>query len=205
MSNINLLPWREVLKARKDRSFYTNMLIVLIVATIIGACAYVGVLQMVERQKERNNYLTTEIKKLDDKISKISSLKADIQSMLQRMDTINRLQESRNQVVHLLNDLPSFVSSGIYLDKVAFKDGMVNVTGATEAHLRVVSMIRAIEASPWLKNPVIKDIVSQRNSNSVVAAAAAKFGLNLNNFDLSFSVPYSKEQTEVSAKNRGRR
>ncbi len=205
MSNINLLPWREVLKARKDRSFYTTALVVLIIAAIIGACAYLGVSYMVDRQQQRNEYLSREIQKLDDKISKISSLKADIQSMLQRMDTINRLQESRNQVVHLLNDLPSFVSSGIYLDKVAFKDGMVNVTGATEAHLRVVSMIRAIEASPWLKNPVIKDIVSQRNSNSVVAAAAAKFGLNLNNFDLSFAVPYSKEQTEVSTKNRGRR
>jgi type IV pilus assembly protein PilN len=205
MSNINLLPWREVLKARKDRSFYTTALVVLIIAAVIGACAYLGVSYMVDRQQQRNEYLSREIQKLDDKISKISSLKADIQSMLQRMDTINRLQESRNQVVHLLNDLPSFVSSGIYLDKVAFKDGMVNVTGATEAHLRVVSMIRAIEASPWLKNPVIKDIVSQRNSNSVVAAAAAKFGLNLNNFDLSFAVPYSKEQTEVSTKNRGRR
>jgi Tfp pilus assembly protein PilN len=108
-------------------------------------------------------------------------------------------------VVHLLNDLPTIVSSGIYLDKVAFKDGRVNVSGATEAHLRVVTMIRAIEASTWLKNPVIKDIVATRNSNSVVAAAAAKFGLNLNNFDMSFMVPYSKEQTEVTNKTRGRR
>ena len=205
MSNINLLPWREELKARRDRSFYTTLIVIAVIAALIGCAGYFAVQQKIEMQNERNRFLEAEIKKLDDKISKISTLKADIQSMLQRMDTINRLQESRNQTVHLLNDLPSFVSSGIYLDKVAFKDGRVSVTGATEAHLRVVSMIRAIEASPWLKNPVIKDIVSKKNSNSVVASAAAKFGLNLNNFDLSFSVPYSKEQTDVSVKNRGRR
>ncbi len=205
MSNINLLPWREVLKARRDKNFYTQLSIVAIVAVLIGIAGYFAVDEMVKMQQERNAYLRAEIKTLDDKISKISSLKDDIQSMLQRMDTINRLQESRNQVVHLLNDLPTFVSSGIYLDKVSFKDGTVNVNGATEAHLRVVSMIRSIEASPWLKNPTIKDIVSKRNSNSVVAAAAAKFGLNLNNFDLSFSVPYSKEQTSTNNKNRGRR
>lgn len=205
MSNINLLPWREVLKSRKDKSFYTYLGVVVVIAVLCGMAGLFTLDWMIDRQGQRNAYLEQEIRKLDDKISKISTLKADIQSMLQRMDTINRLQESRNQVVHLLNDLPTFVSSGIYLDKVAFKDGRVNVSGATEAHLRVVTMIRAIEASTWLKNPVIKDIVSKRNSNSVVAAAAAKFGLNLNNFDMSFMVPYSKEQTEVTNKTRGRR
>lgn len=205
MSNINLLPWREELKSRRDKSFIVQLAVVVIIGILIACGGYFAVEQMISNQEERNAYLTAEIKKLDDKISKISTLKQDIQNMLRRMDTINRLQESRNQVVHLLNDLPTFVSSGIYLDRVSFGNGQVQVNGATEAHLRVVSMIRAIEASPWLKNPVIKDIVSGRNSNSVVAAAAAKFGLNLNNFDLSFSVPFSQEQNKVDAKNRGRR
>ncbi len=205
MSNINLLPWREELKSRRDKSFIFQLVVVVIVGVVISCAGYFAVKQLVGFQEERNTYLTNEIKKLDDKISKISTLKRDIENMLRRMDTINRLQESRNQVVHLLNDLPTFVSSGIYLDRVTFRNGSVQVNGATEAHLRVVSMIRAIEASPWLKNPVIKDIVSGRNSNSVVAAAAAKFGLNLNNFDLSFSVPFSQEQNKVDVKNRGRR
>ncbi len=205
MSNINLLPWREELKSRRDKSFIFQIAVVLVIGAVIVCAGFFAVQNMISNQENRNTYLSSEIKKLDDKISKISTLKADIANMLRRMDTINRLQESRNQVVHLLNDLPTFVSSGIYLDRVSFANGSVQVNGATEAHLRVVSMIRAIEASPWLKNPVIKDIVSGRNSNSVVAAAAAKFGLNLNNFDLSFSVPFSQEQNKVDVKNRGRR
>jgi Tfp pilus assembly protein PilN len=94
----------------------------------------------------------------------------------------------------------------VYLDKVSLSNGKVAVTGATEAHLRVVAMIRAIEASTWLKNPVIKDIVADTgNGNSVVSAAAKQFGLNLSDFNMSFDVPYSQEQEQEKTTRRGRR
>lgn len=205
MSTINLIPWREELKAQKDKRFYFNLFVASCIAVALGVAAWFAGDQVVKGQQERNTFLKEEISKLDKKIVEITKLKEEIANMLKRMDTINRLQESRNHVVHLLNDLPSFVSSGIYLDKIAFKNGVVAVNGATEAHLRVVSMIRAIEASPWLKDPVIKDIKSATNTNSVVATAAKKFGLNLNNFDMSFKVPFTKEQTASNNKNRGSR
>ena len=85
-------------------------------------------------------------------------------------------------------------------------NGKVAVAGATEAHLRVVAMIRAIEASTWLKNPVIKDIVADAGrGNSVVSAAAKQFGLNLSDFNMSFDVPYSQEQEQNKTTRRGRR
>jgi len=71
--------------------------------------------------------------------------------------------------------------------------------------LRVVAMIRAIEASTWLKNPVIKNIVAEKGSNSIVSQAARAFGLNLSDFDMSFDVPYSVEQEQTNVTRRGRR
>ena len=159
-----------------------------------------------QHQQSRIDRLNQEIVKLDAKLETISGLKAEIDSMKKRMDTITRLQESRNQAVHLLNDLPTFVGSGVYLDKVSLNNGKVAVAGATEAHLRVVAMIRAIEASTWLKNPVIKNIVADAGrGNSVVSAAAKQFGLNLSDFNMSFDVPYTQEQEQSKTTRRGRR
>ena len=191
MSNINLLPWREELQRRRNSNFYMS-------AGIAD--------QLVQHEQSRIDRLNQEIVKLDAKLETINGLKGEIDSMKQRMDTITRLQESRNQAVHLLNDLPTFVGSGVYLDKVSLSNGKVAVAGATEAHLRVVAMIRAIEASTWLKNPVIKDIVADAGrGNSVVSAAAKQFGLNLSDFNMSFDVPYSQEQEQNKTTRRGRR
>ena len=206
MSNINLLPWREELQRRRNSSFYMSAGIAFVIAALIGAVAWWYADQLVQQEQSRIDRLNQEIVKLDAKLETINGLKAEIDSMKQRMDTITRLQESRNQAVHLLNDLPTFVGSGVYLDKVSLSNGKVAVTGATEAHLRVVAMIRAIEASTWLKNPVIKDIVADTgNGNSVVSAAAKQFGLNLSDFNMSFDVPYSQEQEQDKTTRRGRR
>jgi len=205
MSNINLLPWREELQRRRNATFYMALAIAFVVAALIGSVGYWYVQQLVDNQQTRINRLNEEIKKLDVKLATIDGLKAEIDSMKRRMDTITRLQESRNQAVHLLNDLPTFVGSGVYLDKVSLNNGKVSVQGATEAHLRVVAMIRAIEASTWLKNPVIKNIVAENGSNSIVSQAARAFGLNLSDFDMSFDVPYSVEQEQTNVTRRGRR
>ena len=206
MSNINLLPWREELQRRRNSNFYMSACIAFVIAALIGAVAWWYADQLVQQEQSRIDRLNQEIVKLDAKLETINGLKAEIDSMKQRMDTITRLQESRNQAVHLLNDLPTFVGSGVYLDKVSLSNGKVAVTGATEAHLRVVAMIRAIEASTWLKNPVIKDIVADTgNGNSVVSAAAKQFGLNLSDFNMSFDVPYSQEQEQEKTTRRGRR
>jgi len=206
MSNINLLPWREELQRRRNSSFYMSAGIAFVIAALIGAVAWWYADQLVQQEQSRIDRLNQEIVKLDAKLETINGLKAEIDSMKQRMDTITRLQESRNQAVHLLNDLPTFVGSGVYLDKVSLSNGKVAVAGATEAHLRVVAMIRAIEASTWLKNPVIKDIVADAGrGDSVVSAAAKQFGLNLSDFNMSFDVPYSQEQEQDKTTRRGRR
>ena len=206
MSNINLLPWREELQRRRNSSFYMSAGIAFVIAALIGAVGWWYADQLVQHEQSRIDRLNQEIVKLDAKLETINGLKGEIDSMKQRMDTITRLQESRNQAVHLLNDLPTFVGSGVYLDKVSLSTGKVAVAGATEAHLRVVAMIRAIEASTWLKNPVIKDIVADAGrGNSVVSAAAKQFGLNLSDFNMSFDVPYSQEQEQNKTTRRGRR
>ena len=205
MSNINLLPWREELQRRRNATFYMALAIAFVVAALIGSVGYWYVQQLVDNQQTRINRLNEEIKKLDVKLATIDGLKAEIDSMKRRMDTITRLQESRNQAVHLLNDLPTFVGSGVYLDKVSLNNGKVYVQGANEAQLSEVAMIRAIEASTWLKNPVIKNIVAEKGSNSIVSQAARAFGLNLSDFDMSFDVPYSVEQEQTNVTRRGRR
>lgn len=206
MSNINLLPWREELQRRRNSNFYMSAGIAFVIAALIGAVGWWYADQLVQHQQSRIDRLNQEIVKLDAKLETINGLKGEIDSMKKRMDTITRLQESRNQAVHLLNDLPTFVGSGVYLDKVSLNNGKVAVAGATEAHLRVVAMIRAIEASTWLKNPVIKDIVADAGrGNSVVSAAAKQFGLNLSDFNMSFDVPYTQEQEQSKTTRRGRR
>merc|ERR1711916_339977 len=77
MANINLLPWRDELRAEKKKQFYT----VLGLVAALGAVVVFGWLTtingQIEAQRVRNNLLEREIAQLDKKVDEIKELKKE--------------------------------------------------------------------------------------------------------------------------------
>jgi len=192
MIRINLLPHREQKKAARQRELIfmasaaavLGLLIVFLVHTILGA--------RIENQGARNNFLETEIKKLDSQIAEIKVLKEQTQAMLARKKVVETLQSNRSAVVYLLDQLARQLPDGVYLKAVKQTGDSINLQGYAKSDARVATLMRSLEASPWLRSP-----------NLIEVKAATINNLRASEFSLSLKL-VSTETTADTGKEGGR-
>ncbi len=158
MTRINLLPWREELRQEKQKQFMT-----LLVLCILLSAALVGLIHFqmngkIEYQNSRNNFLSTEISKLDNEIAEIKELQKVRKSLKDRMDIIQTLQASRPSIVHLFTELVTTVPNGVFLKTLVQTKNSLKLTGEAESNARVSSYMRNLSESEWLKEPNLEII-----------------------------------------------
>ena len=156
---INLLPHREERRQRRKKAFYVGLGVAAVLGLGIAALFYTVLQQMIGTQQERNAYLSTEIKKLEDQIKDIATLKAEIESLKARQKAVEDLQTDRNLPVHLLNELVKQTPEGVYLTTIKQEGQVVAVTGVAQTNERVSQFLRnTAYNSPWLERPELVEI-----------------------------------------------
>ena len=176
MIRINLLPHREQKRAARLREL----------AFMAGAASVLGLLivfmvhtylnTQIENQGARNIFLETEIKKLDDQIAEIKVLKEQTQAMLARKQVVETLQSNRSAVVYLLDQLVRQLPDGVYLKTVQQSGNTISLQGYAQSNARVATLMRSLEASPWLKSPNLIEVKAATINNLRVS----EFSLNVN-------------------------
>lgn len=155
MARINLLPWREAARRYRRRELAT------IAAAAFGAVLLLGVLvklqldAMIGAQLARNSYLEGQIAVLNRRIREINELEKQKADLLSRMDVIQQLQESRPEIVHLLDQLVDAVPAGVFLTSLKQESSDVTVEGRAQSNARVSAFMRNIEAADWIGKPVL--------------------------------------------------
>lgn len=153
MIRVNLLPYRE--EARKARK---QQFLVLCGVSAALACAVVFAVQsitsgQIAAQEESNEFLKSEIKKLDKEIEHISGLKAQVDALKSRKQVIESLQIDRGETVYLLSELVSLVPEGVFLKTLKQDGNKVSLTGIAQSNARVSSLMTNIDASRWMEQP----------------------------------------------------
>ena len=188
-ARVNLLPHREERRKRARQHFFV----------LAGGTAVVGILIVIamhgfyaakiEIQAERNKFLKSEVAKLDKEIAEINKLKDEIQALLARKQVIETLQADRAQTVHLLDQLVRQVPEGVYLRSITQRGLRIKLLGYAQSNARVSTLMRNIEASPWLERPELVEV----KANNVDKRRVSDFDLNL-----------SLKRTAVDAKDAGK-
>jgi type IV pilus assembly protein PilN len=189
VARINLLPHREERRKRARQHFFvlaggTALMGILIVVAMHGFYA-----AKIEIQAERNKFLKSEVAKLDKEIAEINKLKDEIQALLARKQVIETLQADRAQTVHLLDQLVRQTPEGVYLRSIVQRGLRVKLLGYSQSNARVSTLMRNIEASPWLELPELVEV----KASSVDKRRVSDFDLNL-----------SLKRTAVDAKDAGK-
>lgn len=153
MPRINLLPWREEKRRERQQAFIALLVTTIAVAGAVVFVANLHVSNLVQHQESRNLYLRNEIQMVDRKIAEIKELQSTKQSLIARMQVIERLQKSRPQIVHLFDELVRTLPNGVHLNSVAQKGNIIEIKGVAESSARVSAYMRNIESSDWLKDP----------------------------------------------------
>ena len=167
MAKINLLPWREELRQEKQQEFISGVGLAVLVTGIILWLIHLHIEGLNDYQISRNKMLEGEISILDKKIVEIKDIEAKKNKLLTKIDVIQKLQESRPQIVHLFDELPKSTPEGVYLTKFKQAGESLTMTGMAQSNARVSAYMRSIEASPWLINPKLNVIQAKGKSNSI--------------------------------------
>ena len=166
MARINLLPWREAERKRRQQEFGMMVLGGVLLTGLAVFGTHMQFESMITAQNQRNEFLKQEIQKVEADIREIEELDKTKQNLLARMNVIQELQSSRPQIVHLFDEVVSILPDGVYLTSVEQKGSNVTFEGQAQSNARVSSMMRNIEDSEWMTNPKLDFIESKEKTGT---------------------------------------
>ena len=161
MARINLLPWREELRRQKKKDFLTTMGGLAFLTLAIFGFVHTQIQGKQEYQQQRNAILEEEIIRLDVKLGEIKNIEDTKNKLLAKIELIQKLQESRPEVVHLLDEIPRNTPDGVFLTKFSQTGQALVFEGKSQSNARVSAFMRAIDASNWLQSPVLDEIKAE--------------------------------------------
>ena len=121
VTNINLLPWREEIKQKRQKQLRNSIFFGWLLA---GVAAFLMVKywdNRIDHQNSRNQYLQKEITSLESIIKEIEGLREKRDEIVDRLEVIQELQADRAQIVHVFDDLVQKMPEGVYLDEISKK------------------------------------------------------------------------------------
>ena len=152
MANINLLPWREELRAERQRNFLSSLGLSVVMAVLVLVLADRFIDMNLDAQDARNRFLAENIALVDAKVSEIRDLRSQRQLLLERMRVIQELQGNRPIIVRVLDELVRTVPDGVYYYNLTASDETLSIEGVAESNNRVSSLMRRLDRSDWLED-----------------------------------------------------
>jgi type IV pilus assembly protein PilN len=165
MVKINLLPWREELRKKRQQDFIAGIGAGIVATCLLLVLVYMYIEGMKEYQGRRNTMLQSEITILDKRIQEIKDIEEKKNKLLTKIEVIQKLQESRPEVVHLFDEMAKTTPEGTYLTKFAQIGDTLTLEGKAESNARVSAYMRAIDSSPWLNTSVLGVIKGEGKNN----------------------------------------
>ena len=158
---INLLPHREAKRKQKKAAFAALMVLGALAGGTIVLLVGAYNQSRISVQNERNHVLQQANSELDVKISKIASLKSEIEALKARQQAVEDLQADRNQPVYLLDELVRQTPEGVYLKSFRQDGQRVLLNGYAQSQERVAELLRNLSgSSPWLERPDLTEHVA---------------------------------------------
>lgn len=161
MARINLLPWRQAERERKNKEFLT-------LAGAIAAVAALGVLMAMtllnntlSNQQAANDYIKQENERLDKVAEEIATLEQQREEMLSRLKIIQDLQGQRSVPVRVWDDIAKAIESQpMYLVSMKREGDTITISGYADNPNTVSGLVRSLDASPWLDGSGVPNIQS---------------------------------------------
>ena len=166
MPSINLLPWREAERKKRQRDFGVAMGGAVIAGIAVVMVTMLIFSQMISGQQSRNQRLTDEIVELEKSIEEIDGLERQKERLLARMEIIERLQKSRPEIVHLFDEIVRQLPEGVYLTGMKQTGSRVEIRGIAQSSTRVSALMRQIDSSDWMGDPEVERVETTQAGSS---------------------------------------
>lgn len=194
MAHINLLPWRQERREEQQRQLLTITGLSTILIILIILAVHLEISRQIGTQNARNSYLQSQINDVNKQLTEIKNLEKAKKRLLKRMKVIQRLQENRPEVVHLIDEIARQIPEGVHLTSFTQRDKQLTIEGIAQSNARVSAFMRNIDSSDWLGNPRLKVIKSEKKKNADFDSSRAfiLYAEQINKISLEASKPGNK-------------
>ncbi len=192
---INLLPYREKQKALRVKKFSATMIMFATMGLFLVAAWHVFVMLKIDNGKDRNAFIETENKKLDETIKSIAGLKEEIKKTLEKRKIVESLQVNRADGVNIVNNIANTLPDNTYLKSIKKVDEAVSLVGLTSANNKVSNYMTALDETDVFENPVLQEIQAKILVND------KKEETKMSEFSLKMNLERSQEDKDAKNKN----
>ena len=159
LTRINLLPYREEIKQRKQQQFKVLMLGSFAVGLGLAAATYLGIDNAISNQEGRNNFLQTEIDRLDRELGEIDKLQQEKEAFLAKKLKVEELQEKRYQAAYILDSLNTLTPDNTYLTALeAESPTRYKISGHAISDNKIAVMMRSLPSTGIFLQPELLSI-----------------------------------------------
>lgn len=191
---VNLLPHREAARKRRREVFFAALGIAALIGGLICGAVYSWYLAQIETQRGKNNFLKTEITRLEGQIKDIATLQAEIAALRARQNAVEDLQGNRNMPVYLLSELVKQLPDGVYINSMRQDNQTVLIAGVAQSNERVSELLRNLSNnSAWLTQPQLIEITAG------TVALSPRDQRRVSNFSMRIAVKRATDPKVVSS------
>ena len=159
LTRINLLPYREEIKQRKQQQFKVLMLGAFAVGLGLAAATYLGIDNAISNQEGRNNFLQTEIDRLDRELGELDKLQQEKEAFLAKKLKVEELQEKRYQAAYILDSLNTLTPDNTYLTALeAESPTSYKISGHAISDNKIAVMMRSLPSTGIFLQPELLSI-----------------------------------------------
>lgn len=163
MARINLRPWREEERVRRQNEYLKVLAFVGICALAIWYFTRDALEEAIGDQQMRNQYLSVQASAMDKKIKEIRELRDKREQLLERMRLIQDLQGNRPVIVRVFDEFSRILPEELFLEAVSAEGKTFTIKGLASSNDQISQLMRNFDASPWFSNPNLLGVTSGKD------------------------------------------
>lgn len=158
MARINLLPWRQEERERRNKEFITLVVAVTLLALLSAFATWSYFNNELQDQRDANALIEQENSRLDTALTEIETLEQRREDIIARMQVIQDLQGRRPIPVRLWDDIANAIPPALYLTTLKREGDLITLIGQADNPNVVSSLIRNLDNSKWMNNSAVRNI-----------------------------------------------
>ncbi len=158
MYQINLLPWREQARKKKQARFAAIVACVAGLGLFCTVFVHLHYTHVINHQMERNALLQTTLDDESKVLMELNKQHTELVSVDNQLHFIFSLKESGYNAVHLLNELTLLNPDGVTLYKLIRTGNEITIFGKARSNLQITLFLENIEKSKFFAKPELTQI-----------------------------------------------
>lgn len=175
MLRINLLPHREIKRAKHRQRFQSLLVASVLTALLMTYAGYSYHVALLEEQQARNQQLQDAINTLNSKLSNVENLRNRRNALLERKRLVEQLQYSRTEAIQVMDHLRHVLPEGVFIKDFRQSGNSISISGTALSSARISAFMRNLNESEVFTAPVLIEV----KSTIVDRVRANDFSMNI--------------------------